>query len=139
MLTANANNALKENWTLKFTAGAYSSQGKKDSVRSLRMFPFGVTYGPIIRISKSLTLNPSGGLGFMYSLANYDPEDRAYGESYRYRKKKLMNLSIIGRCEGTFFIYDRYCAVIMPELVIMPEKGATTCYMDICLGMKVLF
>jgi hypothetical protein len=138
-LSGNFNRFALDAWTLTIGAGFYYSAGRKSSVQSVYMFPFEATYGPVFRINDSLTVCPSGGFGYVISRVLRDPNNPDYLGKYHYRTETLMNLSILARTECSFFIYDRYCAFLSPGIVFLPEKNETTFYIDIRLGMKILF
>jgi hypothetical protein len=133
------NKIFDSNFSACLSAGIYGSDGKKEEIQSLYLFPIELTIGPVYKISKAVSFNPSGGIGFIYSKLARDRDGKDSSGNYYYTTEKLYNISFLFRSEISMLVYDRFSVYITPGIAILPEPSTTTYYAELRLGVKASF
>jgi hypothetical protein len=137
--TVYINKLLYDNCTFAFSAGGFRAGGSIARVKSLYFFPLDGSVGLRFNVSKSFSVLPMIGAGMIYSRRTWDRNEKKTSGPFDYTTEKLIDMSLIARCEMSFFMFDRYSAFISGAMIMLPEKDSCKYLSEMKGGIKVLF
>ncbi len=127
------------NFQILVFIGAEAFTPKLVSIKSIVIIPLEVHLGYQFNLTKNINMIPSIGVGYLFTIMNYDKVgERASGE-YQYKVDFFYNPVISARIEFDILLFDRWYLVVAPGYSLFFESKKTGQYIGIELGFRMLF
>jgi hypothetical protein len=127
------------NFQVMISIGAEAFTPKIVSIKSIVIIPLEVHLGYQFSLTKNINMISSIGVGYLFTIINYDKIDERASGQYQYKMDFFYNPVLSARLEFDILLVDRWYLVVAPGYSLFFESKKLGQYIGLELGVRMLF